>query len=322
MTFQEKTIQNPFRLFVVISVLFHLSLMTLLAIRWPVSHAVSHPKPIFVSVIDPAELSQIPIGKETILPPKPKDLPRGDLTALPRSMTVPQTGRLPSRPSSPPQAKNPPQAESPPAVTELEGPLLPTSPGPSRDSQSPRESSREAVLPTRANSPDEAIPSGSGPSSILPGGQAGSQPFLTPIPKGAVPGLPFADQKDLDKIAKVFTEKEMPKRDTVSINTDDLRYLSYMLRLKQRIELIWRYPPEAVAAGIHGDLLLNFTIRQDGQLTDVTLIQSSGYRVLDEEAIQAVRAAAPYAPLPESWHQDRITVTGNFIYYGSFRAIQ
>ncbi len=142
------------------------------------------------------------------------------------------------------------------------------------------------------------------------------------MPKLSVPGLPFADQKELDKLAKVFTEKEMPKRDSISINTDDLRYLSYMLKLKQRIELIWQYPPEAIAAGLQGDLLLNFTIRQDGKLTDVILIRSSGYRVLDEEAIQAVRAAAPYAPLPESWHQDRITITGNFIYYGSLRAIQ
>lgn len=296
MTFQERTIQNPFRLFVAISVLFHLSLMTLLVIRWPISHAVSRPKPIFVSVIDPTELLQIPIGKETILPPKPKDLPKGDLTTLPRSMAVPQPGRSPSKLSLEPTSKP------------LSGP-------------SPKLSSEHSLEPApgppRSNSSQSAVP-----ELAAPGGQSSTQTALTPMPKQSVPGLPFADQKDLDKIAKVFTEKETPKRDAISINTDELRYLSYMLRLKQRIELIWQYPPEAIAAGLQGDLLLNFTIRQDGQITEVSLIRSSGYRVLDEEAIKAVRAAAPYAPLPESWHQERITITGNFIYYGSLRAIQ
>jgi len=272
--------------------------MILLAIRWPILHAVSHPKPIFVSVIDPAELSEIPIGKETILPPKPKELPKGDLTALPRSLAVPQPGQLRSMPSGQPKTSK----SSPSAVPEL----------------SDTRPSTSALLPDARLSekpPRETALSESSSSSI-------PQPSLTPIPKQSVPGLPFADQKELDKLAKVFTEKEMPKRDTISINTDDLRYLSYMLRLKQRIELIWKYPPEAIVAGLQGNLLLNFTIRQDGQLTDVSLLRSSGYRVLDEEAIQAVREAAPYSPLPESWHQDRITITGNFIYYGSLRAIQ
>jgi hypothetical protein len=35
MAFQEKILQNPFRLFVVLSILFHLFLMALLAVRWP-----------------------------------------------------------------------------------------------------------------------------------------------------------------------------------------------------------------------------------------------------------------------------------------------
>ena len=147
-------------------------------------------------------------------------------------------------------------------------------------------------------------------------------PELAPLPKQSIPSFPFVDQKELDKLYKVFTEKEMPKRDRIAINTDDRRYLTYMLGLKRRIELIWQYPPQAAASGLQGDLLLNFTICQDGQLADVALVRSSGHRILDEAAIHAVRSASPYAPLPESWHQDRITITGSFIYYGSHRDIQ
>ncbi|HXC61713.1 MAG TPA: TonB family protein [Nitrospiria bacterium] len=299
MIFRERTIRNSFWLFAAISVLFHLSLMSLLALRWPASQAVSHPKPMFVSVIDPAELFKIPTGKETVLPQKPKDLPKGDLTALPRGMTAPQPSQLQSNPSS--QSKT--SKSSPSAVPELSD-TRPSTTAPLPDAQPSEKPPREAAS---SESSSASVP----------------QPSLTPIPKQSVPGLPFADQKELDQLAKVFTEKEMPKRDTIAINTDDLRYLTYMLGLKRRIEFVWEYPAAAIAAGIQGELLLNFTIRKDGQLTDVSLVRSSGYHVLDEEAIQALKSASPYAPLPESWHQDRITITGNFIYYGeSRRSIQ
>src|SRR5262245_39491674 len=105
MTFQDKILQNPFRLFVILSVLFHLCLMTLLAVRWPkTAQTLSRSNPMFVKVIDPAELFQLPVQKETVLPPKPKDITRGDLAAPPpRPALVPRPNvSRPARPPSPP----------------------------------------------------------------------------------------------------------------------------------------------------------------------------------------------------------------------------
>jgi len=51
------------------------------------------------------------------------------------------------------------------------------------------------------------------------------------------------------------------------------------------------------------------------------VLDSSGFRILDEAAIRAVKEASPYLPLPEAWHQDSLTVTGNFIYYNSIMSI-
>jgi protein TonB len=301
MTFQEKILENPFRLFVVVSVLFHLFFMALLTREWPkAAQVASRSNPMFVEVIDPAELFQIPVEKETVLPPKPKDIPKGDLAEPPPRPTVVPRPNLP-RPAKPfAQPKAAPEAPS--TVPELSeaAPSLPAPFPETAPSEKPLE------LPAPSESETESTPRDSS----------------TPLPKRPLPGLPFADQKELDKLAKVFTEKELPKRDAISINTDDLRYLTYMLGLKRRIEFVWHYPPAAIAAGIQGELLLSFTIQQDGKLADVSLVRSSGYRILDEEAIQAVRSASPYAPLPEAWHQERITITGSFIYYGSVRAIQ
>jgi protein TonB len=312
MAFQEKILQNPFRLFVVLSILFHLFLMALLAVRWPkVGQTMSRTNPMFVRVIDPAELFKVPVEKETILPPKPKDIPKGDLAVPPPSAVAPRVSR-------PNQLRSPKPSVQPKAASKSIPSKLPelseANPSISTPAPAPSPAPSPGTQPSETQS-QETAPSESAAAST-------PQESLTPIPKQSVPGLPFTDQKELDKLAKVFTEKELPKRDAISINTDDLRYLTYMLGLKRRIEFIWQYPPAAVAAGIQGELLLSFTIRQDGQLADVALVRSSGHRILDDEAIQAVRSASPYAPLPESWHQDRITITGSFIYYGSARAIQ
>ncbi len=47
-------------------------------------------------------------------------------------------------------------------------------------------------------------------------------------------------------------------------------------------------------------LSLEFTIGGDGQLEQLRLMRSSGSQLLDEEAIRAIKAAAPFPPIP-SW---------------------
>jgi protein TonB len=59
------------------------------------------------------------------------------------------------------------------------------------------------------------------------------------------------------------------------------------------------YPPQARKAGIQGITELEFTIHEDGSVSGVTVRASSGHAILDEEAVAAVFAAAPF-PRPHS----------------------
>ncbi len=52
--------------------------------------------------------------------------------------------------------------------------------------------------------------------------------------------------------------------------------------------------------GIQGMVTVSFTIQQDGRVRDVAVSKSSGYSLLDESALEAVRSAAPFAAPPES----------------------
>lgn len=84
----------------------------------------------------------------------------------------------------------------------------------------------------------------------------------------------------------------------VSLNTRDPIYVSYFNKIKQSIELQWEYPEVALRYGLQGRLALEFTIISTGQLDRLRIIRSSGSQVLDDEAVRAIKAAAPFPPIP------------------------
>lgn len=64
------------------------------------------------------------------------------------------------------------------------------------------------------------------------------------------------------------------------------------------------YPTEARRAGIYGTLRLLVSLRKDGTIKEVAILQSSGSTVLDDAAIRIVRMAAPFAPFPEKMREN------------------
>jgi len=119
-----------------------------------------------------------------------------------------------------------------------------------------------------------------------------------------------------------LVHENLPEEETVNLNTREFKYISYFSKIKSKIELVWIYPQISVINGEQGTVHLKFTIVEDGNLEDVQLIKSSGYPALDEEAIRAVKAAAPYPPLPKSWGLKRLHIVGEFNYILGYRIIR
>jgi protein TonB len=128
------------------------------------------------------------------------------------------------------------------------------------------------------------------------------------------------DKNVIGDLAKRNIEKEDRKEKTFTFDAKDYRFLIYNRRLKERIESIWHYPPEAAARGIYGDLIIRFTIKKNGLLGAVDLVRTSGQKDLDDAAMEALREGAPYWPLPEEWGMEAYTIEGHFIYtiYGYY----
>lgn len=127
------------------------------------------------------------------------------------------------------------------------------------------------------------------------------------------------DPEVIGDIAMKGAESKPKRDDSITFDTSDYRYAGYMRRLKEKIESIWIYPPEALARGLYGDLKIRFTIMKNGKLGAVELVRTSGYKMLDDAAIKALKDGEPYWPVPEEWGMESYTILGHFVYsiYGS-----
>ncbi len=284
--------KNLFYYCLAISLIIHL--LIIIGIR------LEHPRkkekePIIIDVLGPLKW-----GPKTVLPAGRKPPETRTASLSPKERPVRETPRRSLRPSFPsipvPQAA-PAQKPAPAAAG------VPPSPG---------------DIASRA-------PAGQGGTSRIPSAPPSQQASKGRPGPSAPPstrrGLVLPTQEDLEKYAKADTaEMQRAKNDSVTLDTDDLMYTSYLQGLKRRIELIWKYPETARRDGLQGSLIMRFSIGKSGKLENVEIVRSSGYPMLDEAAKQALEDANPYNPLPDNWHKTSFTITGTFIYkiYGLY----
>lgn len=173
------------------------------------------------------------------------------------------------------------------------------------------------------------VPTGSGMNGELPAGQKGAAVPPAGLPPAAgsqgaervAPSVPLREKLFDREIIQRFAQREDAQKDTgVTFDTSEFRYRAYMARLKEKIESVWKYPPDAAMHGIYGDLRIRFTIKKNGMLGSVELERTSGHKELDEAAMQALKDAEPFWPLPEEWDKEALTIPGHFVYsiYGTY----
>lgn len=76
--------------------------------------------------------------------------------------------------------------------------------------------------------------------------------------------------------------------------------VEYMNNLRKRVAAHRRYPYQARRAGIEGTVCLKLRLDAAGRLAALTPTCGAPTRALLEAALDAVRAAAPFGPLPSA----------------------
>jgi protein TonB len=100
----------------------------------------------------------------------------------------------------------------------------------------------------------------------------------------------------------------------IRLDTQNPQYVTYFTSIKRAIEIVWQYPELALRYGLQGRLLLEFSILGNGDLGSAKIVRSSGSNLLDDEALRAVKTAAPFGPIPPWLGKDRIDIVASFEY--------
>ncbi len=150
----------------------------------------------------------------------------------------------------------------------------------------------------------------------------------TGVPEGAEQGketgvqqhhetgpLPFLTQNDIDELARRGMPDKRPGEDSVTLDTDEFKFMSYNRWLKVKVESVLHYPELAAISGYQGTLYILFDIMKDGSLGRLEVLKSSGYKILDDEALRAIRDSAPFQPLPDEWNMKQYSIRAAVLFY-------
>ena len=137
---------------------------------------------------------------------------------------------------------------------------------------------------------------------------------ITPKPVLSVKDLVLADRREIRQLDRVAEDTSTaPKRLIVSSRAKRYAAAAYLEAWQKKNEKIGNlhYPIEAKRKGIYGGVTLSVDINADGSVPPdgITIKRSSGYKVLDNAAINIIRLASPYAPIPEDVLKDHDMMT-------------
>jgi TonB family protein len=299
-----------------VSLALHAGLIGLLALEAARRPIVFSGTPLQVRILGPESEGTLP----PVAPPESPTRPRAGR----RPVEVPRSTAQPARPQGPavtekvaprpiPAPDKPPAPERPPV---LEKPVAPA-PAPKVTAPTlpePAAPRPERIPEARLQAPAPAVAQRGGLS--LGGPRPAAPPF--PGTTGAPPSGGAARPSIREQIASLGSgltaDLGGPAKRTISLDSREEHFAEYLFRLKQRVQRVWEYPEEAMKEGISGELQIIFTLNSAGSLTYMRLVQSSGFPILDEEAIRAVKASAPFDPFLPQMGDEPLNIRGTFHY--------
>jgi len=95
------------------------------------------------------------------------------------------------------------------------------------------------------------------------------------------------------------TSASLGAGDPIPLDTSDPKYRTYLDKVRERIKAKWVYPRQVAERGTEGELLIEFHIAKDGRLEDIAVQRSSSVPLLDTSAMNAIKWAEPFPPVPE-----------------------
>jgi periplasmic protein TonB len=140
------------------------------------------------------------------------------------------------------------------------------------------------------------------------------EPEATPVPKKEEITKKETKSVRTQKEKGVSVNDDDWREETVDLGSLNIKYVTYLAKIKNKILQIWKYPQKAYEENEEGNVIVKMSIDADGRLAGAALISSSGYAELDDGALSVVRTAAPFEPLPRIYDLSRLNIVASFHY--------
>lgn len=114
---------------------------------------------------------------------------------------------------------------------------------------------------------------------------------------------------------RINDENARPKKRYISPAAREEVYALYYDALRRKVEdRGTRNFPEYKGRKLYGDLIMNITVDAQGQVVETEIVKPSHSRLLDQQAVAIVRAAAPFGDFSAAMRRgaDQIVVTSRF----------
>jgi TonB family protein len=254
----------------VLSAAFHGALvliMILAATVW----STSQPKTYVVNLVPAVAAVGTPQGRTVTPTPRPPEPP-------PRVTERP--AELPERPT--PRA----QAPAPPPDLPARAPELPA--------RAPELPARTAALPDRPSLPRPSATLRAGEKELPPVARATAPPAPAPLPPA--PSTTTRPEPPPPPPALGGPTGSAQGAGAVTLNVSDFPFAWYLAAVQRKITERWE------GRALQGrQPVVVFEIARDGQVSNVSVKDSSGNRYYDHTAMRAIADAAPFPKLPDEF---------------------
>jgi len=100
----------------------------------------------------------------------------------------------------------------------------------------------------------------------------------------------------------------------VSFETSGWDLGPYARIVQEKVQSNWRIPGVEEVLRQKGWVAINFSIRKDGTVDDLSIQRPSRIPSYDESALAALKSSSPFPPLPSNVTVDKISGTFRFFY--------
>jgi TonB family protein len=276
------------------------------------AYNVKRGEPLFVEL--PEIKDEAPHGNPAARTPGPPEAPTPP-PARP-APPAPRAEPRPPRPAEPPRVASArpaePVRERPTPAPEKPAPKPPEQPAPEANTALPAPAPPAPSTPAPAQPPAPPSP----PSQPSRGGSPGSQ-------VASIPPEPVFDVKSLGRGGGAGGRGQGRggiEGEPVPLDSPDPKYSDYLDRVRRMIKDKWGFPcaegaPERYGCvRREGELIIEFGIAKDGHVPFVALKQSTGSVNMDSFALNAIKLAQPFPPVPDVISKTGFPILARFRY--------